>query len=143
MVHAENSLVINKPIEDVYDFLADGLNNLKWRPAVINITLAAGSAGIVGAEYKQEMKGPGGRTIAGDYRITVADLNKELSFVVTAGPARPTGSYHLEAVPGGTKVTFTLDLAPKDLMWLMSPMIKKMMNSEVAQLSELKLMLES
>ena len=87
MAHAENEAMINKPVPKVYSFLADGTNNTEWRPGVVSIELSSGQAGQVGALYKQTLKGPGGRNIDGDYKITVANPNKELSFVVTAGPA--------------------------------------------------------
>lgn len=33
MAHAESQITINRPAHEVYTFLADGLNNPKWRPA--------------------------------------------------------------------------------------------------------------
>jgi uncharacterized membrane protein len=143
MAHAENEIIINKPVADVYAFVADGLNNPSWRPGVMNIELASGQIGQVGTQYKQIMKGPAGRNIEGDYKITAAVPNKELSFAVTAGPARPTGSYVFEVMPTGTKVTFILDFQPKGLAKLMGSMIQKTMIGEVAQLTNLKQLLES
>lgn len=143
MAHAENQITIHKPISEVYEFVADGLNNPKWRAAVISIQLAGGNAGEVGAEYAQTLKGPGGRQIQGDYRITKAESNKEINFVVIAGPARPEGRYLFEALPDGTKVSFSLDLQPKGLMKFMNGMITKTMEAEVGNLATLKQVLES
>lgn len=143
MAHAENEIVINKPAAVVFGFIADGLNNPKWRPGVVSIELTSGQEGRINAEYKQVLKGPGGRNIDGDYKITVATPNKELGFVVTAGPARPSGNYFFEAVGIGTKVKFVLDFQPKGLAKLMGPMIQKTMIGEVAQLANLKQLLES
>ena len=75
MAHAENEVIINKPVPEVYSFLADGTNNTKWRPGVVSIELSSGQAGQEGALYKQTLKGPGGRNIDGDYKITVANPN--------------------------------------------------------------------
>ncbi len=143
MAHAQNSITINRPSADVFAYLADGLNNPNWRAGVVSIQLKSGQAGTVGAEYAQVLKGPGGRNVEGDYRITVADPGKELSFVVTTGPARPTGNYFFEATSDATRVNFVLDFEPRGLAKLMGPMIQKTMESEVAQLSSLKLKLES
>jgi uncharacterized membrane protein len=142
MAHAENEIIINKSVAEIYAFLADGLNNPKWRPGVVSINLIAGQTGLVGAQYKQVLKGPGGRHIDGDYKVTVAKPNKELGFTVIAGPARPTGSYLLETVANYTKVRFILDFQPKGLAKLMGPMIQKTMVSEVNQLANLKQVLE-
>jgi carbon monoxide dehydrogenase subunit G len=143
MAHAENEVTISKPPEEVYSFIADGLNNTKWRSGVISIELKSGESGQVGAEYKQLIKGPGGRAVAGDYKLTVAEPGKQLSFAVTAGPVHPNGDYYLESVSNGTKVRFVLDVQPKGLARLISPLIQKTMNSEIAQLANLKGVLES
>jgi uncharacterized membrane protein len=142
MAHAENEVVINKPIDTVYAFLADGTNNPKWRDGVISIEKVSGEIGAVETVYTQVLKGPGGRTIAGDYKIVVAQPNKELSFIVTAGPARPTGNYYFEELAEGTKLRFVLDFQPSGLMKLMGPMIQKTMDQEISQLAQLKTVLE-
>jgi uncharacterized membrane protein len=142
MAHAESEVTINRPAEAVFNFLSDGLNNPKWRPGVVSIQLASGSSGESGAIYNQVMKGPGGRNIAGDYQLTQVIPGKELGFKVIAGPARPTGVYYFESNGDTTTVKFSLDLQPKGLMRLMSPMIQKTMQGEVALLSNLKQVLE-
>jgi hypothetical protein len=62
---------------------------------------------------------------------------------VVAGPARPSGAYHLSPAPGGTNVRFTLDLQPKGLMKLVGPVIERTMEKEVSQLATLKAVLEA
>jgi uncharacterized protein YndB with AHSA1/START domain len=138
MPHAENSITIDRPIEDVFAYLADGTNNPRWRPGVLSIEPASGSGGT-GTTYRQKLRGPGGRTIDGDYEVTQFEPPNRLEFRVIAGPARPTGRFTLtEDRPGRTTVTFALDLRPTGLMRLMSGMVARTMRSEVAQLSALK-----
>lgn len=143
IVEAHQQLIIKRSAIEVYEFLADGLNNTAWRPTVQQIELKSGEAAQLGAVYRQVLSGPGGRAIDGDYQITIAEPGRELGFQVIAGPARPTGSYTLTAVPDGTKLDFSLQLAPKGLMKLMRSMIQKTMESEVAQLLTLKAALEA
>ena len=143
MAHAENSIEINRPPTEVYGFLADGLNNPKWRPAVKSIALASGAAGQVGAVYKQTMAGPGGGSVAGDYRLAEADPPRRIRFEVVAGPARPVGVFEVEPAAAGARVRFSLDLQPKGLMRLMGGMIQRTMDAEVANLSRLKAVLEA
>jgi hypothetical protein len=57
VANATNSITIDRPVAEVYQFLADGLNNPKWRSAVIGISLASGIGGAVRAVYKQTLKG--------------------------------------------------------------------------------------
>ena len=142
MPHAENTVTIERPIGDVFAYLADGTNNPRWRAGVLSIERTSAGEGA-DATYRQVLSGPGGRKIAGDYRVTAYEPPHRLEFAVTAGPARPTGRFQLaEAGPDRTTVTFSLDLRPSGLMRLMSGMVARQMRVEVDQLARLKAELE-
>lgn len=136
VAHAEQVVTVARPIREVFAFLADGTNNPSWRPEVRSISHVSGSG--VGAQFAQTMKGPGGRPIAGDYTITRFDEPTRLDFEVTAGPARPTGSFVLrETAPAATEVRFTIDVKPRRFMVLMTPVINKQVKREVANIAHL------
>lgn len=142
MLHAEQTVTVGVPIERLFDFLADGQNNTRWRENVVDIERTTEEAGE-GATFRQVMKGPGGRSIRGDYRITRYERPLLMEFDVVAGPARPSGRFRLEEVGAGrTKVTFTLDFQPRGVTRLLTPMIRKQMTNEVTALKELPDVLE-
>ena len=142
MAHAEGKLTIDRPVQQVFDFILDGANNPLWRSSVVDVKPLTEKPYGVGSAFKQGLKGPGGR-IDGDYQITECQPNQTIKFQVTAGPARPTGSYSFESDSKSTTLTFILDFQPKGLAKLMNPMIQSSMQSEVAMLSALKTYLES
>jgi uncharacterized protein YndB with AHSA1/START domain len=136
VAHAERTIVIDRPIAEVFAFLAEPTNERFWRPNVTSIRHVAGSG--VGAQYAQTVKGPGGRTIAADFRLTRFDEPSRIDFEVTAGPARPTGSYLLrDTGTGSTEVTYSLDLTPTGAMKLMTPILNSEIQAEVANLDKL------
>lgn len=142
MPHAEHTVTINCSAEDVFDYLAEGTNNTQWRPGVVEIQ-PTGNAHGVGTSYRQVLKGPGGRRIDGDYRITTYDRPSRLAFEVIAGPLRPTGTFDLRpAGPGSTTLTFRLAAAPTGMMRLMTPLIARQVRAETRQLDKLKDVLE-
>ncbi|HLK43824.1 MAG TPA: SRPBCC family protein [Thermoleophilia bacterium] len=143
MAHAERTVTIDRPVQQVFDYIADGTNNPHWRAGVLEIERTSTDVGV-GATYRQVLQGPGGRRIAGDYRVTTFSPPNRLEFAVIAGPARPTGVFDLtEEGPARTKLTFSLDLRPTGIMRLMSGMIAKQMRTEVAQIDRLKANLEA
>jgi uncharacterized protein YndB with AHSA1/START domain len=148
MAHAEHTVTIDRAPEVVFDFLDDGSNNREWRAGVIEVGRASGDGGT-GTVWRQTMRGPGGRTIRGDYRITEHDRPRVLGFEVVAGPARPTGRFDLSAattsgaMSGATALTFTLDLHPRGFMRLVAPMVQRQMTKEVAAIETLKRVLEA
>jgi uncharacterized protein YndB with AHSA1/START domain len=142
MPNAKHSVVIERPVSEVFAYVLDGTTGPTWRPSVMDIRLASGAQGQVGARYEQGLKGPGGR-IAGDYELTEVVPNKVIAFNVVAGPARPQGRYEFAPEGGGTRVTFGLNWEPKGIKEnLMAPMVARTMPGEVATLDNLKRVLE-
>ena len=143
MPHADYSVVIDRPVSEVYRYVADGTTAPTWRTSCVDIKLVSGAPGQVGARYELGLKGPGGR-IPGDYEITEAVPDRVLAFQVIAGPAHPRGRYEFAPSGGGTRVTFALDWEPKGIKEkLMSPMVARTMPGEVRALDELKKVLEA
>jgi len=142
MSEARHQVTIRRPAGEVFAFLADGLNGPKWRPGIIDIALVSGNG--VGATYKQGVKGPGGRRVDADYRVTAYEPDARLAFEAIAGPVRPTGEYVLEEVEGGTRLTFALRAELGGIKkLLMGGAVQKTMDSEVEATERLKSLLES
>jgi len=89
MLSAEHEVTIARPVAEVFAFVADGLNAPKWRPGVLDISLASGTG--LGSVYKQGVKGPGGGAstpITGSRRSSrTADSRSKRSRVPFARPA--------------------------------------------------------
>ncbi|MGH2465710.1 MAG: SRPBCC family protein [Candidatus Limnocylindrales bacterium] len=142
MPQATYTATVDRPMDAVFGYLADGEKCAEWRPGVVDIKHVSGTG--VGARYAQGVKGPMGRRIAADFELTVFEPNTHLEFQTLTGPARPHGRYDLAAVDGGTRVTFSLDAQLGGIQkLLMGGMVQKTMDAEVHALDNLKQVLES
>jgi carbon monoxide dehydrogenase subunit G len=141
MPSAENSIVINRPRSDVFAFVANHENDVKWRPGVLDITRASGEG--QGAIYRQGLKGPLGRRIDGDFEVTAYQEGSLLAFRTLAGPVQPEGSYRFEDADSGTRVTFSLSANLRGPQKLLAPMVAQSMRNQVGALTTLKRVLES
>jgi uncharacterized membrane protein len=141
MPRASSEIVINRPPDDVYAFLADPENDPQWRSGVLDLTRVSG--GGIGARYAQGVRGPGGRRIPADIEITELLPGKSIAFQAVAGPVRPRGRYLLDAVDGGTRVRFELEADINGLKRLIAPMVQRTMTNEVSQLDSLKRVIET
>ena len=141
MPQASYSVVVHRPIEEVFAFVADGERCPEWRPGVLDIKRVAGTG--LGTRYEQGVRGPGGRRISADYEVTVFEPNARIEFQTTSGPVRPHGSYRFEVTDAGTNVNFALDATLSGLrgMLMRSP-VQRTMDSEVRTLDNLKRVLE-
>jgi uncharacterized membrane protein len=142
MPSANHEITISRPVAEVFAFVADGLNAPRWRPGVVDIALVSGAG--LGAVYKQGVKGPGGRRIDADYRITAYEPNRRLAFEAIAGPVRPTGQFDFDDADGATRLRFALqaDLSGIKKL-LMGGAVQKTMDAEVAATERLKQVLEA
>ena len=141
MPSAENSIVINRPRSDVFAFVANHENDVKWRPGVLDIARASGEG--QGAVYRQGVKGPMGKRINADFEVSVYQEGSHLAFRTLGGPVQPEGSYRFEDADSGTRVTFSLSASLRGPQKLMAPMVSKSMRSQVDALANLKRVLES
>jgi uncharacterized protein YndB with AHSA1/START domain len=141
MPSATNTAIINRPVDAVFAYVTDGMNGSKWRPGVLETEHVSGSG--LGAVYRQGVKGPGGRRVAADYKVTAFEPGRRMAFEAIAGPVRPTGEFQFAEVDGGTRVTFSLDAQLSG--WkalLMAGAVQKTMDAEVSALERLKIVLE-
>jgi uncharacterized protein YndB with AHSA1/START domain len=141
MPDASSEIVIARPAEAVFAYLADAENDVQWRPGVLEIERVSGNG--VGARYRQVVGGPGGRRIDADIEITEHEPPVRIAFRTVRGPVRPVGSYDVVPVEGGTRVRFRLHAELPGLKKAMAPMVRKTMAAEVANLANLKRVLES
>jgi carbon monoxide dehydrogenase subunit G len=140
MPSAANEIVIDRPPQDVFEFLADPENDPQWRSGVLDLERLSGSG--VGARYAQGVEGPRGRRIAADIEITELQPESAIAFQTVTGPVRPRGRYLLTPAEGGTRVRFELEAKLGGLKRLMAPMVQKTMKAEVGHLDRLKQILE-
>ena len=141
MPSAERTITINRPLDEVFTFVADGRNAKLWRSGVLDVDLVSGAG--LGARYSQGVRGPGGRRIAADYEVTEFEPNSKIAFRATAGPVRPTGSFTFEGLGTGTVLTFKLDAALGGLQkLLLGGAVQSTMNAEMGALDKLRDLLE-
>jgi len=141
MPSAEHSVSINRPVGEVFAFVADGENARRWRPGVLDVQRESGEG--LGAIYRQGVKGPGGRRIAADYEVTAFELDRRIAFRAIAGPVRPTGEYRFSSEGDATRLSLALEATLTG--WkrlLMGRAVQSTMEAEVRNLETLKSILE-
>jgi uncharacterized protein YndB with AHSA1/START domain len=100
------TVVIDRPIEDVFAFLADGENDPKFSPRVLEIAKTTDGPPAAGTVYASTVKDAGIKTRR-EFRLTEFEPPTRIRWtevsknLVTA----PEGGYDLAPEGGGTRVT--------------------------------------
>jgi len=138
MVKFENSIVIDRPVEDVFAFVVDLPSLPKWNYFVLSVVPTSPTSGAVGSTYHQIRKND-----EQELRISKLELNQSL-VVETIPPSEPAlrREFLFEAQGESTGMTdkWQLDLGvPK----LLEPIAAMRVKSGVREnLEKLKVLLE-
>jgi uncharacterized membrane protein len=124
MTMTEHDVRIDRPAAEVFAFLADGTNNPRWQPPVIETHPPAGPIGV-GAQFHQKMRHPLGFKVSADYRVVDYQPGRQLSVQTSSGgPIRPTQRYELTANgDGSTTVHTAIEYRPQGIMQLARPLL--------------------
>lgn len=119
----EGTTVINRPIEEVFAFLANGTNDPKFSPRVLEIAKTTEGPPGVGTIYKSTVKDAGMKTKR-EFKLTEFEPPTKIRWaeqsknLVTAAE----GGYDLEQTGEGTKVTIFNVLEGHGLGKLFAPL---------------------
>src|SRR3970040_2754814 len=144
MINVKVSTVINRPIAEVFAFVANSENHPKWEMNVQKVQMLSSAPNGVGTTYQCELKLPG-QSAKSKFEITEYEANKKIAFEgEAAGPAKPKGSFLFESVTGGTQITSLPRPEFRGLFRLLEPMMAGYIRkNNVAHLSNLKRLLEA
>ena len=114
----EATTTIDRPVEEVFAFLADGENDKRFSARIVEISKATDGPPGVGTIYASTAK-DGGVKAKHEFELTEFEPNsrirwKELSRSTPV--VVPVGGYDLEPAEGGTKLTFFNELEARNLL---------------------------
>jgi len=101
----ENSILIHRPIEEVFNFVADFENMPKWNYFVVNVAKTSAGPVGVGTTYHQIRQSD-----EQDYKITVFEPNRAVAMHVTSGTDLFM-HFTFESDGSATRLTDTWELA--------------------------------
>jgi hypothetical protein len=104
----ERSIVINRPVEEVFAYVIDPRNNAEWNGWVIESVVTSEGPLREGTTFDSVTKFLG-KVIRSEAIITELVPNERGSIRTTTGPITATGSRIVEPVEGGTKFTQTME----------------------------------
>lgn len=84
MISTSTSVEIDRPAQEVYDFVADFPNNPRWQRGMRACRWTSPPPHGVGATYEQEARFLG-KDVRNTFRVTAADPPRRISFESTGG----------------------------------------------------------
>jgi uncharacterized membrane protein len=142
MATLEANININRPIEEIFNFVTDVNNAAKWQSGIIEAQATSNGANGVGTTYKyvnQVM----GRKIETEGEVTVYEPHNRYAWKSTNGPFPLSGGTTFEETSDGVSVTETVEAEPGGFFKLAEPLMVKQQQSQMKKdLAALKQLLE-
>ena len=141
MTRIEHSVVIERPVEDVWAYVSDPTNNTVWQGPVIEVDSLPTIE--VGTEVTEVMKFLG-RRVETTWVVTEHEPMHRSAVETSSGPVQMRGSYLLEPVDGGTRFTMETDMDAHGFFKLAEPVFARMARRKaVSSCETLKELLEA
>jgi uncharacterized protein YndB with AHSA1/START domain len=142
-VHFETSVRIERPVEEVFDYVADPGNFPRWNSAVQSVRETA--PGREGAEttYVMERDLPGGRA---QNELEIVDWDRPAAFAIrtTSGPTPFTYRYRFSTEEGLTALELSAEVELSGIAGALGPLASRGVKRGVdSNLADLKRILEA
>jgi len=122
VAHVRGEIVINRPAEEVFDFVADERNEPRYNPRMIRAEqLSEGPIGL-GTRFRSELETMG-RRMPMVVEYTGFERSRRLASLARSSMVETEGTLTFEPVRGGTRMRWSWDVRPVGLLRLMSPIV--------------------
>ena len=118
------TVVIARPLDEVFAFVSDARNRPSWDDSVESEQLTSPEPIGVGSTVRTRMQSMG-RDLEIDWEIVEHEPPTHQRIESTSGPFSTTLVYDLEGDPDGTAVRFSVTGRPSGPMRLMQPLIAR------------------
>ncbi len=139
-IREELSVVIDRPIEEVFAFATEAENEPLWQSTSLETEQTSGGPVGVGTTFRNTHKFLG-RRIDSTYEVTENEPPRRQCVRVTSGPIPGSGCYLFEPAEGGTRFTQRFEAEIGGFFRLAEPLvgraIRRQMDVDMATLKDL------
>ena len=142
MISINESTVIARSSEEVFAFVSDQTNAVRWQSGIVDIRRLTNGPPAVGTRHAFTRTLMGKR-MTGENEYVEFEPGKRVAFRTTSGPGL-LASYSVEPTPAGTRLTATLDLDVSGIMSVAEPLVARALKRDVkANLARLQAILDA
>lgn len=143
MTKIERSIVIDRPVDEVWEFVHDTADNILWQTTLAESEKLTEGPMDVGTRVR-EVRHFLGLRIESTWEMTEYEPNRTSAIRGVFGPIPLSGRYRVEAFEGGTRFTVTGELDAHGFFKLAEPVFARIAGRELeANLGHLKDLLEA
>jgi len=120
------SVTVNRPVEEVWDFIGSFENTTRWSRGVLEARQTSDGPLGVGSRLQTVVKAFGRRRTA-DYLVTEYEPNHAFAFEVSSGPMTSRARSSVEPAGAGTRLTASGEAEVTGLYRLLAPVLVRIL----------------
>ena len=124
MARVGGEVLINRPVELVFDYVADQRNELAYNPRMLRSEKITDGPIGVGTRFRATARS-GRRAVQMLIEITEYDRAKWLGSQTTMSSVGVNGGLTFEPVDGATRMSWSWEVSPRGLLRLLGPLIAR------------------
>jgi hypothetical protein len=124
MAHIDGEIIINRPVEEVFDFVADERNEPRYNPAMVRAELLTPGPVGLGSRFRAEMR-TRPRPMVMTTENTGYDRPRRLASTTRLSTMDIQGTLSFDPVHAGTRMRWSWDLQPRGLLKLVTPVVAR------------------
>lgn len=143
MLRIDKSVVINRPVEEVFAFVSPGENWSQWATELVETRKTSEGPMDVGTTYVHVAQMLG-RRIENGYEVTEYEPNRKVSMKATSGSIPADVALTFEPAEGGTRVVLGVEADAGGVFKLAEPLLARIMSRQQdANFANLKDLMEA
>lgn len=130
MIQVKTSVQIDRPSEEVFDFISNFENNPKWQSGMVSAEITSEGPLRAGSTYSQVAKFLG-RPVVSEFEVIEYEPHRMVKATSTAGSFPITFTRIVEPEGMGTKVSAIIEGDASGFFKLAEPLLKRMVQKSV------------
>ena len=122
MARVEGEIIIQRPVEEVFDSVADERNEPRYNPRMVVAELISGEPIGLGTTFRAELE-TGRRTMPMTIEFTGFDRPRRLASATHSSIMDTVGAVVFEPASQGTRMRWSWDVQPRGLLRLMPTVV--------------------
>ena len=140
MIDQSHTVTIDRPVGEVFDFVAEPSNEPKWHFDVREVVRPKQGPIALGTTYEWIVRFLGMKKYVG--QVTAFEPNRIIEMTTLEGPVLPQLTHAFQAEGDHTTYTRRIRFETKGLFKVLEPLIKRMPSPNARWAENLKLVLE-
>jgi uncharacterized protein YndB with AHSA1/START domain len=132
LIHVELTVVVDRPVEEVFAYVTDPAKLAEWQPNVISVSKQTDGPMGAGTRLREVRRAPFGRSVEALVEVAEYEENRRFDLRIVSGPLPIDGRNEFRPADGGTRIDFVAEGRISGPLRLAEPILARALRRQFA-----------